>query len=125
MKAQNGLKFPSELCFGTINAKKDSHLLSSKVAFLKSGQNAAGICPFFYGGVADSRYSQQQWAVEQNIIRTKYNVAYAQLTVTCQALVFVVLTQEKERKFERSDARDLAVRLQCVLKISSKKQQCA
>ena len=49
MKAQNGLKFPSELCFGIMNAAKDSYLLNSKVAFLKSGQNAAGICPFFYG----------------------------------------------------------------------------
>ena len=49
MKAQNGLKFPSELCFGIMNVTKDSYLLSSKVAFLKSGQNAAGICPFFYG----------------------------------------------------------------------------
>ena len=47
MKAQNGLKLPSELCFGIMNATKDSYLLNSKVAFLKSGQNAAGICPFF------------------------------------------------------------------------------
>ena len=36
-KAQNGLKFLSELCFGNINAAKDSNLLNSKVAFLKSG----------------------------------------------------------------------------------------
>ena len=50
MKAQNGLKIPSELCFGIMNVTKDSYLLNSKVAFLKSGQNAAGICPFFYGG---------------------------------------------------------------------------
>ena len=41
MKAQNGLKFPSELCFDIMNVTKDSHLLNSKVAFLKSGQNAA------------------------------------------------------------------------------------
>ena len=47
MKAQNGLKFPSELCFGIMNATKDSYLLNSKVAFLKSGQNAAGNFPFF------------------------------------------------------------------------------
>ena len=47
MKAQNGLKFPSELCFGIMNVTKDSYLLNSKVAFLKSGQNAAGICHFF------------------------------------------------------------------------------
>ena len=47
MKAQNGLKFPSELCFGIMNVTKDSYLLNSKVAFLKSGKNAAGICPFF------------------------------------------------------------------------------
>ena len=47
MKAQNGLKFPSELCFGIMNLTKDSYLLHSKVAFLKSGENAAGICPFF------------------------------------------------------------------------------
>ena len=52
MKAQNGLKFLSELCFGIMNAAKDSHLLNSKVAFLKNGQNAAGICPFFYGATA-------------------------------------------------------------------------
>ena len=45
-KRQNGLKFPSELCFGIMNATKDSYLLDSKVAFLKSGQNAAGIYPF-------------------------------------------------------------------------------
>ena len=47
MKAQNGLKLPSELYFGIMNATKDSYLLNSKVAFLKSGQNAAGICSFF------------------------------------------------------------------------------
>ena len=47
MKAQNGLKFLSELCIGIMNAAKDSYLLNSKVAFLKSGQNAAEICPFF------------------------------------------------------------------------------
>ena len=45
MKAQNGPKFPSELCFGIMNLTKD--LLNSKVAFLKSGQKGAGICPFF------------------------------------------------------------------------------
>ena len=47
MNAQSGLKFPSELFFGIMNAAKDSYLLNSKDAFLKSGQNAAGICPFF------------------------------------------------------------------------------
>ena len=47
MKAQNGLKFPSELCFGIMNVTKDSYLINSKVAFLKSGQNAARICLFF------------------------------------------------------------------------------
>ena len=47
MKAQNGLKFPSELCFGIMNVTKDSYLLNSKVTFLRSGQNSAGICPFF------------------------------------------------------------------------------
>ena len=47
MKAQNGLKFLSELCFGIMNADKDLYLLTSKVAFLKRGQNAAGSCPFF------------------------------------------------------------------------------
>ena len=47
MKAQSCLKFPSELCFGIMNTTKDSYLLNSKVAFLKRGQNAAGICPFF------------------------------------------------------------------------------
>ena len=31
MKAQNGLKFPSELCFGIINVTKDSYWLNSKV----------------------------------------------------------------------------------------------
>ena len=36
MKAQNGLKFPSELCFGIMNVTKYSYLLNSKVAFLKS-----------------------------------------------------------------------------------------
>ena len=45
MKAENGLKFLTELCFG-MNEAKDSCLLDSKVAFLKSGQNAAGIYPF-------------------------------------------------------------------------------
>ena len=49
MKAQNGLKFPPELCFGNMNVTKDLCLLNSKVAFLKSGQNEAEICPFFYG----------------------------------------------------------------------------
>ena len=49
MKAQNGLKFPSELRFGFINVTKDSYLLNSKVVFLKSGQNAAGICPVCNG----------------------------------------------------------------------------
>ena len=47
MKAQNDLKVLSELCFGILNAAKDSYLLNEKVAFLKSGQNAAGICNFF------------------------------------------------------------------------------
>ena len=47
MKAQNGLKFPSELCFGIMNATKDSYLQNSKAAALKGGQNAVGICPFF------------------------------------------------------------------------------
>ena len=47
MKAQSGLKFSSELCFGIINTAKDSYLQNSKVAFLKRGQNAAGICSFF------------------------------------------------------------------------------
>ena len=47
MKAQNGLNFPSELCFGIRNATKDSYMLNSKVAFLKSDQNAAGIFPYF------------------------------------------------------------------------------
>ena len=47
MNAQNGLKFPSELCFCIMNTAKDWYLLNSKVAFLKSGQNAAGIYPFF------------------------------------------------------------------------------
>ena len=49
MIAQNGLEFPPELCFGIINVTNDSYLLNSKVAFLKSDQNAAGVCPFFYG----------------------------------------------------------------------------
>ena len=52
--AQNGLKFPSELCFGTMNLTKDSYLLNSKVASLKSGQNAAGICPFFYSALDEA-----------------------------------------------------------------------
>ena len=47
MNAQNGLKFPSDLCFGIMNATKYSYLLNSKVGFLKSGQNAAENCPFF------------------------------------------------------------------------------
>ena len=51
MKAQNGLKFPLELCFGIITVTKDSYLVNSKVGFLKSGQNEARICPFFYGGL--------------------------------------------------------------------------
>ena len=46
MKAHSGLQFPSELCFGLMNATKDSYLLNSKVAFLKSGQNSAGISFF-------------------------------------------------------------------------------
>ena len=46
---KRALRFLSELCFGIMNATKDSYLLNSKVVFLKSGQNAAGICPFFYG----------------------------------------------------------------------------
>ena len=49
MKGQNGLKFPSELYFSMINVTKDSYLVNSKVSILKSDQNAAGICPFFYG----------------------------------------------------------------------------
>ena len=35
-----------------MNAARDSYLLNSNVAFLKSGQNAAGICLFFYGASA-------------------------------------------------------------------------
>ena len=48
MKAQNGLKLPLELFFGIMNVTKYSYLLNSKVAFLKSGQNAARICPLFH-----------------------------------------------------------------------------
>ena len=33
--AQNGLKFPSELCFGIMNLTKDSYLLNSKVAKMR------------------------------------------------------------------------------------------
>ena len=54
MKAQNGLKFPSELCFSgfsIMNATKDSCLQNSKVAFLKSDQNAVGMRSFFYGAL--------------------------------------------------------------------------
>ena len=47
MKAQSGLKLPSELCFGIMNVTNDSYQLNSKVASLKSGQNVAGIRPFF------------------------------------------------------------------------------
>ena len=47
MKVQNSLNFLSELCFGTVNSAKDSYLLNSKVVFLKSGQNEAGIGHFF------------------------------------------------------------------------------
>ena len=52
MKAQNGLKCPSDLCFGTMKVTKNSYLLNSKFAFLKSGQNEAGIFPFFYGALS-------------------------------------------------------------------------
>ena len=51
MKAQNGLKFTSELCFGIMNVIKDSYLLNSK-----SDQNAARICPFFYGESAKAAF---------------------------------------------------------------------
>ena len=34
-----------------IKAVKGSYLVKSKVAFLKSTKNAAGIGPFFYGGM--------------------------------------------------------------------------
>ena len=41
------IKYPSELCFGIINATEDLYLLNSKVAFLKSGQNVAENYPLF------------------------------------------------------------------------------
>ena len=43
------------VCFDMIKAIKDSHLVNSKVAFLKSIKNAAGIGPFFYGTVQGFR----------------------------------------------------------------------
>ena len=61
MKAQSGLKFPSKLYFGIINTTKAKRFVFAKfkVAFLKRGQNAAGICPFFlrcYGKGFEHRY---------------------------------------------------------------------
>ena len=53
-------KFPSELCFGNMNTTKDSYLLNSKLASLKRGQNAAGICPFFYGAFGQKIAKQSQ-----------------------------------------------------------------
>ena len=67
MKAQSGLKFSSEMCFGIINTKKDSYLLNYKVAFLKRGQNAAGICPFFLWWQANAKtfYLVKKEQIEQ------------------------------------------------------------
>ena len=39
------------MCFDMIKVIKDLHLLKSKVVFLKSTKNAAGIGSFFYGGI--------------------------------------------------------------------------
>ena len=55
MKAQSGLNFPPEMCFGIMNTTKDSYLINSKVAFLKRGQNTAGIFPFFYGATVQCK----------------------------------------------------------------------
>ena len=41
-----------------MNVTKDSYLQNSKVAFLKSGQNAAGIFPFFYGALLESVFEK-------------------------------------------------------------------
>ena len=46
MKAQKDLKFPSELCFGIVNATKDSYLLNSKVAKIRQETIL-----FFYGAI--------------------------------------------------------------------------
>ena len=65
MKAQNGLKFPSELCFGIMNVTKYSYLLNSKVSFLKSDHNTAEICPIFLrrGGVNENKdFSQGRFS---------------------------------------------------------------
>ena len=51
MNEQNGVQFSSEVCFDMIKVIKGSHLVKSKVSFLKSTQNATGISPFFYGGL--------------------------------------------------------------------------
>ena len=48
LKAQNGLKFPLELCFGIMNLIKDSYLQNSKVAFLKSEKMRQECVLFFY-----------------------------------------------------------------------------
>ena len=47
MKARNGLKFPSELCFGIINVTKDSFLLNSKVAFFEKWLKCSRNLSFF------------------------------------------------------------------------------
>ena len=56
---QNGVWYRSEVCFDMVKVIKGSHLVESKVPFLKGTKNAAGISPFFYGGCV--------WHVDTNV----------------------------------------------------------
>ena len=47
LNEQNGVQFTFKVCFEIIKVVKGSHLVWSKVAFLKNTKDAAGICPFF------------------------------------------------------------------------------
>ena len=48
LNEQNGVRFTFKVCFDMTKVVKGSHLVKSKVAFLKNTKNAAGICPFFH-----------------------------------------------------------------------------
>ena len=72
MKAQNGLKFPSELCFGITNITKDSFLINSKAAFLTSevAKMRQESVLFFYGELRGKRMLSVSYRVKQS----KYEV---------------------------------------------------
>ena len=72
------------MCFDMIKVIKDLHLLKSKVVFLKSTKNAAGIGSFFYGGIVRGIKEQQIFAIQFKILISSIN--HSEFSPLCQIL---------------------------------------